>query len=67
MFVIFLLLAFPRPAHAYLDPGTGSYVIQIVLASLVGVAFGVKVFFRQIASFFGALFGKKEKPEPPNA
>lgn len=25
-----------HPAHAYLDPGTGSYFIQIVIATLAG-------------------------------
>lgn len=27
------LFVVPKGAHAYLDPGTGSYVIQVVIAS----------------------------------
>ncbi len=48
--VLFLLNA--RPAHAYLDPGTGSYATQIILASLVGVLFSIKLIFRGIVDFF---------------
>src|SRR5690554_2073266 len=28
-----------RPAHAYVDPGTGSFVLQLLLAAFFGVAF----------------------------
>ena len=40
------LLATSRPAHAYLDPGAGSYAIQMVLAGLFGgfVAFRSAIF-----------------------
>ena len=34
-FIIFNPLSF---AHAYIDPGTGSYFIQIIFASLVGAS-----------------------------
>lgn len=45
-----------RP-HAYLDPGSGSFILQLILASLVGIGF----FFR---SFWAKLFGKFRKPNP---
>lgn len=28
-----------KPAHAYLDPGTGSYILQMVLAGTLGGAY----------------------------
>ena len=34
-----------REAHAYLDPGAGSYIIQILLASLFGALLILKVFW----------------------
>jgi hypothetical protein len=47
-------------AFGYIDPGTGSYVLQIAIAFLVGVAFSVKVFWKRIAAFFRKTFhGKK--------
>jgi hypothetical protein len=40
-------------AHAYIDPGTGSYILQIVIAGLVGAAFTLKLFWKRIQVFFG--------------
>lgn len=44
-----LLLMTVRPAHAYLDPGTGSYALQIGLAGLFGALFALKSFWRRLA------------------
>ena len=43
-------------AFAYLDPGTGSYLVQILIAGLVGAAFSIKIFWQRIKDFFS---GKK--------
>ena len=40
-----------RPAFAYLDPGTGSMIFQVALASLFGVLLAVKTFWVQIKHF----------------
>lgn len=45
---------------AYLDPGSGSYLIQLLIATLLGGAFIIKAFWRQISGFFIRIFkGKK--------
>ncbi|HNB54636.1 MAG TPA: hypothetical protein PK530_21995 [Anaerolineales bacterium] len=44
-----------RP-HLYLDPGSGSFILQLLLASLVGIGF----FFR---GFWAKLFSKFRKPK----
>ena len=45
----------------YIDPGTGSLVIQILIASLVGGLFMLKVYWRKVkASIFG---GRKKRKE----
>jgi len=54
-----LYLIFPRTAYAYLDPGTGSYVLQIILAAFVGLAFTIKIYWTKVKSFFINLFSKK--------
>ncbi len=41
-----------REAHAYLDPGAGSYILQILIASLFGALFMLKVFWGRIVGFF---------------
>jgi hypothetical protein len=50
-------------AHAYLDPGTGSYVLQLVIATLLGAAFAVKMFWLRIRNFFSNLLSRKSKGE----
>ncbi len=47
-----LIVATPNVAHAYLDPGTGSQVFQILIAVFVGGAFTLKMYWRRITEFF---------------
>lgn len=48
---------------AYLDPGTGSLVLQVLLAALLGCGFTIKLFWHKIITFFGFLGGKKTSSE----
>jgi len=56
-----LLLISAGDACAYIDPGTGSFVFQLVVASLLGAAFAVKAFWRNIKAFFSKLLLKRVK------
>ena len=47
-----LTLLFPPTTHAYLDPGTGSYVFQMILALALSAAFTVKVYWGKLVSIF---------------
>jgi hypothetical protein len=47
----------PIDAHAYLDPGTGSYVLQLLVAGVLGSLFAIKMCWFRIKEFFGGLFG----------
>ena len=42
----------------YIDPGSGSYLVQVIIAAVLGGAFWIKIFWRKIRSFFTR--GKKE-------
>ncbi len=53
-------LSFPRHAYAYLDPGTGTYLFQLLVAALLGAAVGVKIFWYKIKLFFKKLFPDKQ-------
>ncbi|MBN1391506.1 MAG: hypothetical protein JW947_01735 [Sedimentisphaerales bacterium] len=48
---------------AYLDPGTGSIIFQIIIAGLCGGLLAVKIFWSKIKSFFKGLFSKSNKAE----
>jgi hypothetical protein len=47
---IFLLCY--QNAYAYLDPGTGSYILQVVMAVFLGAIFTIKVYWQKILGLF---------------
>jgi hypothetical protein len=65
MFILFLLLlgalTFPPPARAYLDPGTGSYMTQVLIGMLVGGGYLVRHQFSQVVERLKKLFKKSSK------
>jgi hypothetical protein len=38
---------------AYLDPGSGSFLIQILIAALLGIGIAVRASWSKIKKFFG--------------
>lgn len=52
LLTLLLLLTFSRPVHAYIDPATTSYLIQIVWALLITLGVTVGVFFNRIRALF---------------
>lgn len=56
---LFLLLLFPSFAYAYIDPGSGSLIIQVVIAGIVSSIFALKIFWQKIKNFFTEKFSKK--------
>ena len=59
LFFCFLLtivgcyMALPADAHAYLDPGTGSILLQAIAAGLIAIGGAWYAFKEKIRSFFG--------------
>lgn len=49
--IVFFELIFPRRAWAYLDPGTGSLILQIVFAGILGAIFTFKMWWRRVIDF----------------
>lgn len=58
-----ILLALP--ADAYLDPGTGSIVVQGVIAAIAAGAVALKLYWKRLKSVFGRrpAAGPEEKRE----
>ena len=46
--LLFVTGFFVSDAYAYLDPGTGSLVIQAVIGALVGVAITLKIYWYKL-------------------
>ena len=56
--VLLLLIVAPSPAHAYLDPGTGSMAIQLLVAGALGAIFTLKTYWRSTKSYISGFFKK---------
>jgi len=42
-----------RPAHAYLDPGSGSMILQLLLGGVAGLLIIAKLYWRRFLATFG--------------
>lgn len=51
-----LLIIFPCYAYAYLDPGTGSYILQILIAAVFGTLFALKRYWHRMKSLLSNSF-----------
>lgn len=58
-----ILAAISQPAHAYLDPTSGSMILQAILGGFAGAAVVLKLYWHRILGFFGVK--KQQHDEPP--
>ncbi len=47
--------------HAYIDAGTGSLIIQILIAGFIGGIFLIKVFWGKVKVFLSNLYSKSKR------
>jgi hypothetical protein len=52
------------PAHAYLDPGTGSIILQILLGGFAGLALAIKLYWHKFLALSG--LGRQEAMQQNN-
>lgn len=55
-------LAFTGEAHAYIDPGTGSLMLQALIGGLAGGLFMIKIYWRKLKEMFAG--GKQGTDQP---
>jgi hypothetical protein len=56
--IISFLFVFPGEVYAYIDPGSGSYLTQVVLGFVFGGLFMIKLYWNKIKN---AIFKNKSK------
>lgn len=61
-----IALLLPARAEAYIDPGSGSFLIQMLLAGLLAAGMTIKLYWRKLKSFIGRTFNSKQGPSEPN-
>ena len=62
---IFIFLSTTRNAHAYLDPGIFTIIINLIIGFFAGAAAFVSMFWKKIKKFF-LTFKNKKKNEKQN-
>ena len=65
IFITVLLLLMFTDAVAYLDPGTGSMLLQVILGGIAAVGVAIKLYLHKLRAAFG--MAKKEEPEDESA
>ena len=61
--VFSLIIISSKGANAYIDPGTGSYVLQIAIASLLAAGFVIKATWKNIVGAVTKRFVKRDADE----
>ena len=51
-FLIFSLIAYTSPAYAYLDPGTGSVLLQGLIGGIAAVMAFLSIYWQKVKAFF---------------
>jgi hypothetical protein len=59
-----LLILFTRDAHAYLDLGTGSFMLQMALGAALGAVVTVKLYWRKIKETLKNIGSIKKRNTP---
>jgi len=65
LLVALLLLVPAPPAEAYLDPGTGSIVLQAIIAAIAAAAVALRLYWTRLKALFGrkrADAGEESRP-----
>lgn len=53
IFSALVLMLVLNPAHAYLDPGSGSAILQGIIGALAAIAITLKLYWHRLLCFFG--------------
>lgn len=52
LLLLVFVLSFTNSAFAYLDPGSGSYILQMLVAGFLGSLYAIKLYWARITNFF---------------
>ena len=56
--VLLLLVISERPAEAYIDPGTASYVFQVIAGAILGGVFLLRTYWTRVVTTVRSLVSR---------
>jgi len=60
-------LSYAAPAFAYLDPGTGSIILQGIIATVAGMLVAGRLYWQRVKAFFAGLVSGDKSAENASA
>jgi len=57
------VVATTRDSFAYIDPATGSFVLQMLIAGFLGELFALKLFWKRVKGFFCRMLSREKGGE----
>jgi hypothetical protein len=64
--VTLLCLILAPETHAYVDPGSGSFILQFIIAALLGAGLTLKMYWRRGQEFLAGLISKRQQHDDVN-
>jgi hypothetical protein len=61
LFLIFGLFSYTNPVYAYLDPGTGSILIQGLVGGAAATISFLSIYWHKVKAFFGKKKSSEQK------
>lgn len=65
MLTVTLLFLLPITCFAYIDPGTSSFILQIIFATAIGAGITIKTYYQRIKQTMKRLFSSNVEATPP--
>ncbi len=60
---LLFIVGIPRPSYAYLDPGSASYTLQMLVALALSAAFVIKAYWAKLKRFVSGVASSSERRE----
>lgn len=61
--IVVVFFSYHESAIAYVDPGSGSYIVQIILGSIAAIVLFLRSHWIAVKGFFQNLLNSKKKKE----
>ena len=55
VYTLIFYFGLARPTYAYIDPGSGSYFLQLLIAGLLAGLYTLKIYWAKVRSFLGRI------------
>ena len=59
--IILSIIMFPNYSYAYLDPGTGSIILQAIIGFLAASVMAISIYWSKFKSLISRIFNKKKE------